>query len=43
MLGSGMQKGIFCVAHPDFENTKEITIVNVEYDEKFTAHLIDCA
>ena len=43
MLARGVEKGIFCVAHPNFETTKEITVINVKYDEDFTKGLIDSA
>ena len=35
-------KGLFCVAHPDYEVTEKITTKFVEYDEKYTIELIDC-
>ncbi|KAJ8912532.1 hypothetical protein NQ315_014476 [Exocentrus adspersus] len=43
MLAMNVKKGIFCVASPDFEQTKKITVVNVEYDAEFMEYIIDCA
>lgn len=43
MLAKGVKKGIFCIAHPDFETTKKITVVDVNYDAEFTELLINSA
>lgn len=43
MLASDLTKGVFCVAHPDFETSKHFTKVFVEYDAEFTEYLIDSA
>ena len=42
MLTKRKGKGLFCVAHPDYEATKKITTKFVDYDEKYTIELIDC-
>lgn len=43
MMARNVTKGIFCVAAPDFENSKKITTVDVKYDAEFTEHIINCA
>lgn len=43
MLSANVNKGIFCVADPEFENNKKITTVHVEFDSEFTEHVINCA
>ncbi|KAK5650155.1 hypothetical protein RI129_001184 [Pyrocoelia pectoralis] len=43
MHATNRTKGVFCVAHPDFENSKKFTKVVVDYDSEFTKHLMDCA
>lgn len=43
MLAKNVTKGFFCVAHPDFEETNECTIIEVKYDEEFTENIIECA
>lgn len=43
MHATNRRKGVFCVAHPDFENSKKFTKVHVDYDSEFTEHLMDCA
>lgn len=43
MLCAGKKKGLFCVASEDFERTKNVQILEVEYDENFIKNLIDKA
>lgn len=43
MLARNVKKGYFCVAHPDFEETSECTILDVTYDPEFTQNVIECA
>lgn len=40
---SKVQFGYFVIAHSDFESTKEVDILKVDYDEKFTKDLINDA
>lgn len=40
MLCARKKKGLFCVASPDFEDTKNVTIIPVQYDEEFLNGLI---
>jgi len=41
MFSTGIIKGLFIVADPDFENTKQVTLKWIEYDQDFTKLLID--
>ena len=41
MLCANKRKGLFCVAEPDFEQTKNVTIIFVNYDEKFITNLVN--
>jgi len=41
MFSTGVTKGLFIVADPDFENTKQVTMKWIEYDQDFTKLLID--
>lgn len=41
MFATKMKKGYFCVAHPDYEVTENITTKIVEYDEKYTMELLN--
>lgn len=43
MHATNRRKGVFCIAHPDFEHSKKFTKVLVDYDSEFTEHLMDCA
>lgn len=41
MYFSDKRKSIFCIAHPDFEITKDVKIVYVDYDETYCKDLIE--
>jgi len=41
MFSTGVTKGLFIVPDPDFENTKQVTLKWIEYDQDFTKLLID--
>jgi len=41
MFSTGIIKGLFIVADPDFENIKQVTLKWIEYDQDFTKLLID--
>lgn len=43
MLASGMKKGLFCVADPNFEKNKQFQYLWIEYDESFTCDMIEQA
>lgn len=43
MRARNVEKGYFCVAHPNFEETSACTIIDVNYDKDFTEHIIECA
>lgn len=43
MLATNLTKGYFCVAHPDFETTRECTVIKVSYDQEFTESVIENA
>ena len=43
MFAAKKQKGLFCVAHPEFEKNSEVVIVSVKYDEEFTKEIINNA
>ncbi|RVE51656.1 hypothetical protein evm_003628 [Chilo suppressalis] len=41
MYFADRKKSIFCIAYPDFEISKEIQIINVDYDEKYCKDLFE--
>lgn len=41
MFATGLLKGLFIVANPDFEKTEKITSKWIHYDEDFTMSLIN--
>ncbi|XP_011701495.1 PREDICTED: uncharacterized protein LOC105458122 [Wasmannia auropunctata] len=41
MFMAKRKKGLFCVAHPDFESSKNITCLWMDFDEKYTASIIE--
>lgn len=43
MLAANKKKGVFCVAKPDFEQSKEVTVLWVDYDKDFIEQLIEQA
>ncbi|XP_046392244.1 uncharacterized protein LOC124160435 [Ischnura elegans] len=43
MLMTGRRKGYFCVARPDFEDSQEVEIVSVDYDQHKCMALINNA
>lgn len=40
MLATGMKKALFCVAEPDFEISKNVQVIWVDYDEEYLDSLI---
>ena len=38
---TGKDKGIFCVADPNFETNKKVTVVEVEKDDEFLQLLLE--
>lgn len=43
MFMAKKKKGLFCVAHPDFESSKNITCLWIDLDENHTASIIEKA
>nr|CAI5865987.1 unnamed protein product [Callosobruchus analis] len=43
MYFAGKKKGMFCLAHEDFESTKKIDVYRVDLDEKYCEDLIEKA
>lgn len=43
MLFCKKNKGLFCVASPNFETNSEVTILEVEFDEDFCKKIMDRA
>nr|CAI5837802.1 unnamed protein product [Callosobruchus analis] len=43
MYFAGKKKGMFCLAHEDFESTKKIDVYRVDLDEKYCEVLIENA
>lgn len=41
MLLTGRRTGLFCVASPDFETSKKVTIIDVSFDNGFISSLLD--
>lgn len=40
MFVTNMRKGYFCVAHPDFENSKKVYVIVVDYDNEYVSNLV---
>ena len=43
MFMAKRKKGLFCVAHPDFESSKNITYLWIDFDENYTASITEKA
>ncbi|CAH0385762.1 unnamed protein product [Bemisia tabaci] len=43
MLMCGKKKGLFCVADPDFENNKKVTVLEVAFDEAYIVEIMQDA
>lgn len=43
MLARNVKRGLFCVAKPDFEHSKQLTVINVNYDDEFLKTVLDNA
>lgn len=43
MFCTGIQKGLFCVASPDFETSRNVRILHVEFDDEYIKNIIACA
>lgn len=40
MFVTKMRKGYFCVAHPDFEDSKKVDVIVVDYDSEYVSNLL---
>lgn len=40
MFVTKMRKGYFCVAHPDFEESKKVDVIVVDYDNEYVNNLL---
>lgn len=43
MFATGKRRGLFCVADPNFENSRQVTVVWENYDGNFTKSIIEHA
>ena len=43
MFATGKRRGLFCVADPKFEDSRQVTVIWEDYDEVFTKSIIERA
>ncbi|XP_077275587.1 uncharacterized protein LOC143904644 [Temnothorax americanus] len=43
MFATGKKRGLFCVANPKFEESRQVTVVREDFDEHFTKSIIEHA